>query len=147
VLESILRQVTAMGISIDDYYAERIEQVDGTLPPARFILEREGEDPVELDNLAALVGSVRSLGARGAEIKRFKGLGEMNAEELAETTMIPERRAMLKVVVSDEADDPEQLEIDAREADRIFSILMGDDVEARRQFIEQNALLVKNLDI
>ncbi len=147
VLEDVLRKLTAMGVSMEDYYAERVEQVDGTLPPARFLLEREGEEPVELDNLAALVGAVRSLGARGAEIKRFKGLGEMNATELAETTMIPERRAMMKVVVSDEADDPEQLEIDAREADRIFSILMGDNVDARRQYIEQNAVLVKNLDI
>ena len=147
VLEDILRKLKAMGIRTDDYYAERVEQIDGTLPPACFMLEREGEEPVELDNLAALVGAVRSLGTRGAEIKRFKGLGEMNAHELAETTMIPERRSMLKIIISDEADDPEQFEIDAREADRIFSILMGDDVEARRQFIENNAMLVKNLDI
>ncbi len=147
VLEDVLRKLAAMNVLMEDYYAERVEQVDGTLPPARFLLEREGDEPVELDNLSALVGAVRSLGARGAEIKRFKGLGEMNATELAETTMIPERRAMMKVVVSDEADDPEQLEIDAREADRIFSILMGDNVEARRLYIEQNAMLVKNLDI
>ncbi|HSW46000.1 MAG TPA: DNA gyrase subunit B [Phycisphaerae bacterium] len=147
VLEEIVCKVKEMGIQIDDYYAERLEQVDGTLPPACFLLEREGEQTTELDNLAGLVEAVRTLGTRGAEIKRFKGLGEMNAHELAETTMIPEQRSMLKVVVSDEPDDPEQAEIDAREADRIFSILMGDNVEARRQFIEQNALLVKNLDI
>jgi len=147
ILEEVVRKLKAMGVETDDYYAERVEQVDGTLPAARFLLAREGEEPVELDNLAALVEAIRSLGSRGTEIKRFKGLGEMNAHELADTTMIPEKRAMLKVVVSDEADDPEQLEIDAREADRIFSILMGDNVEARRQYIEQNALMVKNLDI
>jgi len=66
---------------------------------------------------------------------------------LWETTMDPGHRGLLKVVVSDETDDPEQLELDALEADRIFSILMGDNVEARRQFIEANAAHVKNLDI
>jgi len=147
VLEQILQKLKAMGLTIDDYYAERVEQVDGTLPPARFLLCRSGEPPIELDNLSELVEAVRSLGSAGLELKRFKGLGEMNAEELAETTMAPERRGLLKVVISDEADDPEQLEIDGREADRIFSILMGDNVEARREFIETNALQVKNLDI
>jgi len=146
-LEQALREMEAMGLTTEDYYAERIEQVDGTLPPARFVLEREGAEPVELENLSKLVEAVRGLGAKGVEIKRFKGLGEMNAEELAETTMIPGRRSMLKVVISDEPDDPEQLEIDAREADRIFSILMGDNVEARREFIEANAIHVRNLDI
>jgi len=147
VLEEILRKLKAMGLTIDDYYAERVEQVDGTLPPARFLLYRSEAPPIELNNLGELVEGVRSLGSAGLEIKRFKGLGEMNADELAETTMAPERRGLLKVVISDEADDPEQLEIDGREADRIFSILMGDNVEARREFIETNALHVKNLDI
>ena len=100
-----------------------------------------------MDNLSQLVDGVRSLGSAGLELKRFKGLGEMNAAELADTTMAPERRGLLKVVISNEADDPEQLEVDSREADRIFSILMGDNVEARREFIETNALHVKNLDI
>ncbi|MHC4798997.1 MAG: hypothetical protein ACYTF1_20380 [Planctomycetota bacterium] len=71
----------------------------------------------------------------------------MNADELWQTTMNPDSRGLLKVVISDEADDPEQLELDANEADRIFSILMGDNVEARRQFIETNAAHVKNIDI
>jgi len=147
VLEKALAKLRSMHMAIEDYYAERLEQVDGTLPEAKFLLCREEEPPRELDNLGELVEGVRSMGSAGIELKRFKGLGEMNAEELAETTMMPERRGMLKVVVSDEADDPEQLEIDAREADRIFSILMGDNVEARRAFIETNALQVKNLDI
>jgi DNA gyrase subunit B len=135
-----------MGLAILDYYAERPARVDGTLPPARYILRRE-EKVVELDNLGQLVGAVRELGSGGMEVKRFKGLGEMNANELWETTMDPQRRGLLKVVISNEADDPEQLEVDAREADRIFSILMGDNVEARRHFIETNAAHVKNLDI
>ena len=147
LLEEALREIQSMGLTIDDCFSERVERVDGTLPPARFILEDDQGQRTELDNLVRLVEAVRAQGARGIEIKRFKGLGEMNADELAETTMIPGRRSMLKVVISEELDDPEQLEVDVREADRIFSILMGDNVEARREFIETNAIHVRNLDV
>jgi len=72
----------------------------------------------------------------GAEVQRFKGLGEMNAEELWETTMDPQRRFLLKVELED-----------AVMAEEIFTILMGDKVEPRREFIEANAKYVRNLDI
>jgi DNA gyrase subunit B len=147
VLEEAIHKLKSFGLSMDDYYAERIEHVDGTIDPARFIIKHGGEVVCELDNLRQLVEAVRQVGSAGVEVKRFKGLGEMNGVELWDTTMDPERRSMLKVVISDDPDDPEQIALDAREADRMFSILMGDNVELRRQYIETNAAHVKNLDI
>ncbi len=79
---------------------------------------------------------IRQIASRDMEIKRFKGLGEMNSEQLWETTMNPQTRTLLKVRLED-----------AGEADRLFSILMGDDVDKRRAFIQEHALEVQNLDI
>ena len=81
---------------------------------------------------------IKEIGRRGVQIKRFKGLGEMNAKELFETTMNPERRKFLRVDLN---------ENNELKADEMFTKLMGDVVEPRRQFIEDNALNVRNLDV
>ncbi|MBV9573674.1 MAG: DNA gyrase subunit B, partial [Acidobacteriales bacterium] len=91
---------------------------------------------VEKANVRELYRFVKAEGGRGYEKTRYKGLGEMNSEQLWQTTMDPERRTLLSVKLEDIA-----------ECETIFSTLMGEDVEARRKFIEDNALDVKNLDI
>jgi len=83
-----------------------------------------------------LLAHVKEEGKRDSSVKRYKGLGEMNAEQLGETTMSPEKRVLLKVRLEDVV-----------ESDLIFTTLMGEDVESRRKFIEDNALDVKNLDV
>jgi DNA gyrase subunit B len=110
-------------------------EVTGDEPPPRFFLDRDGETHPLMD-LRALVSTVRKIGEKGMKITRFKGLGEMDAEQLWETTMDPGRRTLLQVRLED-----------AVAANDLFSTLMGDDVEPRREFIEKHALEVKNLDV
>ncbi len=93
-------------------------------------------EPVEKANARDLFEYVKKEGSRGYDIQRYKGLGEMTAPQLWETTMDPERRTLLSVKLEDIA-----------ECETIFTTLMGEDVESRRKFIEENALDVKNLDI
>jgi len=102
-------------------------------PP--YTLMEKGKE-VTFDQAEGLIQSLNQLGREGLSIQRYKGLGEMNPDQLWETTMNPEKRTLLKVKIED-----------AIEADEIFSILMGDEVEQRRQFIEENALFVQRLDI
>ncbi|MCG3138635.1 MAG: Type 2 topoisomerase subunit B [Phycisphaerae bacterium] len=146
-LERLLQQLQAIGFGVDDLFVRREEMITGELSTARFALHHDHETPVPVDNLLHLPEAVRTLGRAGVQIKRFKGLGEMNAEELWETTMDPAKRTLRRVIISQDADDPQQYDIDARAADHMFSVLMGNDVDARRDFIETNAINVKNLDI
>jgi DNA gyrase subunit B len=105
------------------------------MAPPPYLLMEKGKQ-VTFDQAEGLLQSIHQLGREGLSIQRYKGLGEMNPGQLWETTMNPEKRTLLKVRIED-----------AIEADEIFSILMGDEVEQRRQFIEENALFVQRLDI
>ncbi|MEC7183402.1 MAG: DNA gyrase subunit B, partial [Bdellovibrionota bacterium] len=99
-------------------------------------VKREGKDTLNFDSLDLFASFVLENGKQGAYIQRYKGLGEMNPEQLWETTMNPENRTLLQVKLEDTI-----------EADQVFSVLMGDQVEPRRQFVEDNALNVRNLSI
>ena len=101
----------------------------------RYLLRR-GESTTGIEDLRGLVGAIRSAGEKGMQVTRFKGLGEMNAEELRETTLDPENRTLIQVKMDN-----------AAEADNMFRILMGDKVEPRREFIEKHALDVRDLDV
>jgi DNA gyrase subunit B len=134
-----IRKVTVIDFPLMDSpefadLAGRYQEL-AVLGPPPYHLE-SGKDIVEFKRLEELADRVHELGKRGLAIQRYKGLGEMNPEQLWETTMDPARRTLLQVRVED-----------AYEADRLFSTLMGDLVEPRREFIAQNALNVRNLDV
>ena len=105
-----------------------------------FELTEGGKDPTkhEIHSIPEILETILNIGKRGVEVKRFKGLGEMNAKELYSTTMDKDSRKLLRVHMNDD---------NLVEADRMFTILMGDVVEPRRRFIEDNALNVRNLDV
>ncbi|HSG05990.1 MAG TPA: toprim domain-containing protein, partial [Nitrospiria bacterium] len=111
------------------------DQIQTAAPPP-YRLEVEGKDPITVPTVEEAVDRVFLIGREGVTLQRFKGLGEMNPEQLWETTMDPGDRVLLQI----------QLE-DLVAAEQMFSILMGDKVEPRKQFIEKHALEVKNLDI
>lgn len=105
-------------------------------PPYVMVMDDEEKGRKELGGMAALVEYVTAMGHRGLSIQRYKGLGEMNPEQLWETTMNPEKRTLLQVKVEDFVI-----------ADQIFTTLMGDHVEPRKEFIYKNALYASNLDV
>ncbi len=118
----------------------KIEHYSNSDQPIFSLIEGDGEKAVThpLFTIPDILTKVIEIGRKGMSVQRFKGLGEMNAKELFETTMNPEKRKMFKVDLNED---------NAVDADRMFTILMGDVVEPRRQFIEDNALNVRNLDV
>ena len=116
--------------------AVNLKRAFGDLDQPPFVIEGKDDSTLELASREELLDTVIALGKKGFQIQRYKGLGEMNPEQLWETTMDPEARSLLQVRIED-----------AVETDEIFTILMGDAVEPRRRFIEDNALEVKNLDV
>jgi DNA gyrase subunit B len=125
-------QLGELGLHLDHFSSQD--------KPLFEVIEGEGSKAVThpIFSVPGILDTVLGIGKRGIEIQRFKGLGEMNAKQLFETTMDPGKRRMLRVNLSEE---------NILEADRMFTILMGDVVEPRRQFIEENALNVRNLDV
>jgi len=168
-LERVFELLGRHGLSMADYALVQEESVAGEKLPTKYAWEMKatGEPPpepakepeagaspeeggeddrpaalkpsqklIEVPNIPSILDSLHEVGRRGLEIKRFKGLGEMDAEQLWETTMDPSKRTLLRVSYDG-----------AAEADTLFSILMGEQVEDRRKFIEEHALEVKNLDV
>ncbi len=134
-LEKLFTQLAAFDLSIDDFYLTQEESVSGEKLATRYALLQD-EKVTEVAGVGQLMNSVESLAKQGMEVGRFKGLGEMNPEELWETTLDRSKRVLLRVTLEE-----------AGEAERLFTVLMGEDVERRRQFIEDHALEVKNLDV
>jgi DNA gyrase subunit B len=134
-LERVFQQLREVGLLIEDYYLTQEESVSGEKLRTKYALLQEGKLH-EIAGIGQILPEIHRLGKQGMEVKRFKGLGEMNSEELWETTLDPSKRTLLRVTLEE-----------AGQAERMFSVLMGEDVERRRQFIEDHALEVKNLDV
>jgi DNA gyrase subunit B len=125
-IAELIAELEKKDIDIEDYILSE-------KPTYKII---DGEKEIHLHSISAILKYVKDSAKKGMSIQRYKGLGEMNPHQLWETTMDPAKRTLLSVNIED-----------AVEADRIFTLLMGDEVEPRRDFIEQHAHEVKNLDI
>ncbi|MFA4981970.1 MAG: DNA topoisomerase (ATP-hydrolyzing) subunit B [Candidatus Omnitrophota bacterium] len=139
-IEKIVERIEKLGVDVEDYSdeseaeaAKRSSRKDVRKP--KYVIKRE-KTREEFFNLKDILRFVMTVGKEGMSIQRYKGLGEMNPEQLWDTTMDPEKRTILKVMLED-----------AVEADAMFTVLMGEAVEPRREFIEKHAHEVKVLDI
>ena len=132
-VEEVWRNLESLGINPELFVEEKEETPQKGKKPFR-IVDSKGERVAS--SLKELMDIIMEIGSRGITIQRYKGLGEMNPEQLWETTMNPKTRTILQVTLED-----------AIEAERICSILMGDQVEPRRKFIQEHAPKVRNLDI
>jgi DNA gyrase subunit B len=130
VIGDLLGKLAKKGLAVDHYAAQD--------QPLFELIEGEGErmTVTPLFSIPEVLNGVKEVGKKGIQMTRFKGLGEMDAKELFETTMNPVRRKLLRIELTD-----------AVEAEEMFTRLMGEEVEPRRQFIEDNALNVRNLDV
>ena len=148
-LADVIKKLGKMGLDIEDYQPTEVAASKGAKAvktsskkkkafqrPTLYKMERKDEADVYLENLAEVLKYVQTEGKNGMAIQRYKGLGEMNPEQLWETTMDPDKRTVLKVTLED-----------TLEADKMFTTLMGDEVEPRRDFIHKYAREVSNLDI
>jgi DNA gyrase subunit B len=160
-IERIIGQLGQWHIDIADWDRVQVETVTGDKEPTRYAwlvdagaergkgdkstdadsddeksTRRRDSGIVESASVPSIVRALLEVGRRGIEVKRFKGLGEMDAEQLWETTMDQARRTLVRVTLES-----------ASEADALFTVLMGEDVERRRAYIEKHALEVKNLDV
>ncbi|MEI8349399.1 MAG: DNA topoisomerase (ATP-hydrolyzing) subunit B [Candidatus Omnitrophota bacterium] len=127
-IKEIGSELVKQGLSIKDYLPQEKE---------KFILtNEETKEEVKCKSLKAVFEEVKKIATKGMHIQRYKGLGEMNPEQLWESTMDPDKRTLVKVTLED-----------AVEADRIFTLLMGEEAEPRREFIQAHAHEVKNLDV
>ncbi len=131
-MKARFQQIEALGLHMDHFSSQD--------KPLFEVIEGDGDNPRchPVFSIPGILETVMEIGKRGMEIKRFKGLGEMNAKQLFETTMDPNKRTLLQIKLD---------ESNAHEAEKIFTILMGDVVEPRKHFIEENALNVRNLDV
>ena len=157
-ISKVLKDLETQGMDVKQFSADeeaRYHLIDGSTPeevpvaaeaaedepkakgeekPAKKLVKKA--DPIPLGTILELIGQIRQFGRKGLQIQRYKGLGEMNPKQLFETTMDPAKRRFLKVDIQD-----------AAEANRVFAMLMGEDVPSRRAFIEDNALNTSNLDV
>jgi len=140
-IEDIVTKIEKLGIEIETYFSSMVVPKSGVIKEsdkkikAVYRIINDG-DTKEVFGLKELLAYIKEVATKGMHIQRYKGLGEMNPQQLWDTTMDPEKRTILQVKLED-----------AVEADKMFTVLMGDQVEPRRQFIEDYAHQVKNLDI
>ncbi|OYW24297.1 MAG: DNA gyrase subunit B, partial [Planctomycetales bacterium 12-60-4] len=131
-INDVLKELRGYGIVLKDLYPPGARDGE-TVYPFRIV---QDEHIVRMTSFRELLSQLRAMGEKGMKVTRFKGLGEMDAEELWDTSMMPEHRTLLQVTMED-----------ATAADEMFRVLMGDHVEPRREFIEKHALDVKDLDV
>ncbi len=126
-----LKELSEFGFDIESLLPQERTGIE----EPRFVF-RKGENETDIEDLRGLLNAIRNAGEKGLQVTRFKGLGEMNAEELRETTLDPDNRTLIQVSMED-----------GGAAAEMFRVLMGDKVEPRREFIEKHALEVRNLDV